>query len=408
MTTDRVPEATAPGGKPRLYDGRFLTLCLIVFLGFAAFAVIGPVLPILIVELGGGAALVGVIVAVYSIPSVLVRPFLGRLIDSWSQRNVWLLGATGMALASFLYLVPVIWFIGAVRLLHGTAWAAFNTGGNTTLARFAPPSRRAEAAGIFGLMPSLAHMLLPSVGLVLVGALGTSSAFVLAGLLAAGAAAVIYLGPFPAGPLSDRPASSEGFWRSLIERRALLPMWLEFLWMSVNVLFFIFPPLFAAEKGIPVTDLTLYYPIVGGVLITTRLLVGPRLDRFPRGAPLAFAAVCGTASLLVASIADTVLLLTVAGSIFAIGTTFVTPIAMALAIDRSDPQRRGAAMATYSLGYQLGFGLGSLVWGILISAAGFPAPFLVGLLSMAGIVFIVVYARADLMERVPGSPTPPT
>ena len=59
-------------------------------------------------------------------------------------------------------------------------------------------------------------------------------------------------------------------------------MWLEFLWMSVNVLFFIFAPLFAAHNGIPIGDLWIYYPIVGGVLIATRLVVGPRLDGLRR------------------------------------------------------------------------------------------------------------------------------
>ena len=73
--------------------------------------------------------------------------------------------------------------------------------------------------------------------------------------------------------------------RSLIERRALLPMVLEFLWMSMNVLFFVFPPLFAA-KGIPVDELVLYYPIVGVALVVSRFVVGRRLDRLPRGVPL--------------------------------------------------------------------------------------------------------------------------
>lgn len=385
--------------KPRLYDRRFVTLCTIVFLGFAAFAIIGPVVPLLILELGGDAAMVGVIVAVYSVPSVLVRPFLGQLVDRWNQRGVWLLGAVGLAIASLLYLVPAITFIAVLRLFHGTAWAAFNTGGNTTLARFAPPSRRAEAAGIFGLMPSLAHMLLPSVGLLLVGAVGTSSAFIAAGLLAAAAAVVIYLGPFPSGPLADAGTSRGSIWRDLIERRALLPMTLEFLWMTINVLFFIFAPLFAEAKGIPIEALAIYYPIVGGVLIVTRLLVGPRLDGLPRLVPLTIAAASGVAALLTASLADSVLTLTLAGSMFAFGTTFISPIAMALAIDRADPQRRGAAMATYSLGYQLGFGLGSLVWGFVISAAGFPAPFLLGLGAMGGLLAVILSARADLRQR---------
>lgn len=82
MATAATRQPAGPETKPRLYDGRFITLCAVVFLGFAGFAIIGPVLPILILDLGGSAALVGVIVALFSVPSVLVRPFLGRLVDT--------------------------------------------------------------------------------------------------------------------------------------------------------------------------------------------------------------------------------------------------------------------------------------------------------------------------------------
>lgn len=397
MATATARPATGPAGKPRLYDRRFLTLLSIVFLGFASFATIGPVLPILVLELGGTAATVGFIVAVYSLPSVLLRPLIGRLIDTWSQRNVWILGTGGLALSGFLYVVPSLMFVGLLRLVHGTAWAAFNTGGNTTLARIAPQPRRAEAAGIFSLMPSLAQMVMPSVGLLLVSVGGTPAAFLAAGAIALVATIIVVIGPFPRGPLSDQPPPPGPLWRSLIERRALLPMWIEFLWMSANVLFFIFPPLFAEAKGFPIEDLALYYPVVGGVLIVSRLLIGPRLDRFPRGLPLVVAVSFGALALVVASFAQTVVLLTVAGAIFATGSSVVSPIATALAIDRADPQRRGAAMATYSLGYQLGFGLGSALWGLLIASLGFPSPYLVGILAMAGILAIVTWARGDLM-----------
>jgi predicted MFS family arabinose efflux permease len=389
--------------RPRLYDARFLTLCSVVLLGFGSFAIIGPVLPLAILDLGGDAALVGLLVAIYSVPSVLLRPFIGRLIDEWSQRNIFLLGTLGLALSSVLYLIPGLWAIAGVRLLHGTAWAAFNTGGNTSLARSVPPSRRAEGSGIYSLMPSVAHMVMPSVGLLIVGVAGTSAAFLLAGTLALVAALVIALGPFPRGPLSTAPRRREGFWRSLIERRALLPMWIEFMWMSVNTLFFVFPPVFAAAKGIPLADLAIYYPIVGGVLIVTRLIIGRRLDRVPRGLPLLAGATCGAVALFVGSLADSVALLTLAGSIYALGSSAVSPMSTALAIDRADPQRRGAAMATYSLGYQLGFGLGAAAWGVVIGALGFPAPFLIGLLAMAGIAFIVVNARRELLDQAPAT-----
>jgi predicted MFS family arabinose efflux permease len=360
----------------------------------------------MILELGGDAALVGLIVAVFSVPSVIVRPFIGRLVDEWSQRGVFLLGTVGLALSSFLYLVPGLVVVTAVRLLHGTSWAAFNTGGNTTLANFAPPERRGEAAGVFSLMPSLAHTIMPGVGLLLVAVAGTASAFLLAGCLASLALLVLLVGPFPAGPLSTKPREPGSFWSTLIERRALLPMWLEFLWMSVNTLFLVFPPVFVAAKGLPVSDLVVYYPIVGTVQIVARLVVGPLLDRVSRGVPLLAGAACGAVALAVAATADTVAVLTVAGSIYALGSAAMSPIATALAIDRAHPDRRGAAMATYSLGYQLGAGLGAAIWGAIIARWGFPAPFVAAIGAMLAIALIVVLARRDLLRAPLPAPVP--
>ena len=134
----------------------------------------------------------------------------------------------------------------------------------------------------------------------------------------------------------------DGYLRSLIDRRALLPMLLEFLWMTVNVLFFVFPPVWADAKGIPIGDLVLYYPIVGFVLVITRFTVGRRLDRFPRGLPILLGVGCGALALVVGAAADSVATLTLAGSLFAIGSSATSPIHMAIVMDRAEPRRRGA------------------------------------------------------------------
>ena len=78
-------------------------------------------------------------------------------------------------------------------------------------------------------------------------------------------------------------------------------------------------------------------------------------------------------------------------------------MAMALAMDRADPERRGAAMATYSLGYQVGVGLGAAAWGAVIALWGFPAPFLLAMLAMAGIGLLVVRERASLLSPPMGA-----
>lgn len=397
-----APVAATPAARPVLWTGPFVMLLGAMLLGYCSNGIIAPVLPAFIIEQGGSPELVGLIVAIYSIPSVIARPPLGRLTDDWSRRGVFSLGIGGMVIACAGYLIPSVLVIAAVRLVHGTAWAAFNTGGNATLADLAPTARRGEASGIFSLMPSLSSMVMPSVGLLLLGLSGAWLAFVAATLFAIAALAVALLGPWPREERLP-PVRREGYLRSLIDRRALLPMLLEFLWMSVNVLFFTFPPLWADQQGIPVGDLVPYYPIVGIVLVIARFTVGRRLDRFPRGVPILGGVACGAAACIVATTATTVPVLIVAGCLFAIGSSATSPMHMTIVMDRADPRTRGSSMATYSLGFQLGFGLGAAIFGFVIGAFGFPAPFVVGLLAMGGMVALVLSARGELLVRRPSS-----
>lgn len=388
--------ATAAAARETLYSPAFVALCTAIFLGFCCFAILNPVIPIVILANGGDAFLVGLIVGMYSIPSIALRPLMGRLVDEWSRWRVLVLGAAGLGLSTFLYLVPGLLVMAAVRLLNGSSFAAFNTGGSTSLATLAPPSRRAEAAAVYNLMPSLATMIAPAFGIFLVGAVSAGAAFVAAGLAGSAAALVIALGPLRRmadAKAPPRPSS----WRNLLERRAILPMSVESLWVTTNVLFFVFPPVWVAARGIPVEELGLYYPVVGGVLVLSRILLGRRLDGWSRGGAILAGAALGTLAIVLAAAADSVVMLTAAGALFAGSSTLVSPSAAAVAIDRADPQRRGAAMATYSMGFPLGNGLGALLWGIVIGALGFPAPFLVALATMGGIAILVCTSRGELL-----------
>ena len=78
-----------------------------------------------------------------------------------------------------------------------------------------------------------------------------------------------------------------------------------------------------------------------------------------------------------------------AGALYAAAASFTSPAAMAMAIDRSDPRRIGAAMATYTLGFQLALGVGAAVWGWIIDAFGYPAPYFGALAVQAGLLALL-------------------
>jgi predicted MFS family arabinose efflux permease len=80
---------------------------------------------------------------------------------------------------------------------------------------------------------------------------------------------------------------------------------------------------------------------------------------------------------------------------------------MALAIDRADPRRMGAAMATYSLGFQLALGAGAAAWGFVIDAFGYPGPYIgaiglqVGVLGLLGLAWPSVRSRPNVVADPP-------
>lgn len=384
MATPSSPEGV------RLYQLPYLALLATVFLGFSNNGIVQPILPIYVLDQGGDAALVGALLLAFTVPSIVIRPFIGHLIDTRGTHSTFRLGAVGLGAAGFLFLGPGLPGVFLARSLHGAAWAAFNTAGNSALAELAPLSRRAEASGMYNLMSNLAQMLAPACGLILLAGFGFAGPFVASASIGCIAAILLTIGPFEHETQASPRRSDSGFLRGLVDRAAVLPMSVGFVWVSVQTLFVVFPPVFAAERGIPVSELTLYYPVMGGVLIAARLFARRITDRLPRLHVLVFGLAMGIIAMGVATTARSVADLLLAACLFAIGSSATPTIATAIAIDRADPQRLGAAMATFSLGYPLGLGLGGAVWGLTIEALDYPAPFLGAILVLGTLLVLVL------------------
>ena len=384
----------APAGSA-LYTPRFAALCAVAFLGFAQNFALQPIVPLLVLHLGGDTALVGVALGVFSIPSIVLRPVIGRLADRWGQERIMLLGTIGKAICAALYLVPSLVVLIGVRVVHGVSWASFTTGSTSTLARIAPPRRRLEASGAFDLMPSLAALVLPATALLLLEATGFTGPLVLASALGASAALVTLVAFRPLSPRPQGvPVSNAGV--AWLERSAVLPMVMVLLFTTAASLFLVYPPLLARERGIPISELVFYYPIYGLVLAASRGTIGRFFERTSRAALLGASAVIAAAGLVIGAVADTLLLMTLAAVVFALAYGLAPPTAQAVVMERAPRERLGAAMATYTLGFQIGSGLGAALWGFLIAPLGFTNVFLVAAGFQLALFVVALVRRPEL------------
>ena len=149
------------GALQRLRSARARRPALAAFIGvfaatFLAFLAVGGVLPVLPRyvrgPIGAGDLAVGIVVGAFAFTAVIGRPIGGRLSDTRGRRAIVIAGLLICAAAGALYLVPAgVAGLVFARLVLGVGDGWVFTAGATWIVDLAPPARRGQAIGLFGL-----------------------------------------------------------------------------------------------------------------------------------------------------------------------------------------------------------------------------------------------------------------
>lgn len=391
--SEQAKEASGVQAQPhtsdRLWTRAYLLVCSAAFLAYTNYALLTPTIPLFISDLGGSNTTVGTALAAFSTVSFLVRPFIGRLVDTWSARGIFGLGSLLVGLGGLSYLLPSLALVFVGRAVQGLGWAGVNTGATTMVANLAPPHRRGEASGYFGTALMIATGFLPSVALWLVDAFNFAVIFLLAGL-APLIGAALTLG-IRGGTRPGPAVRSRGLLASLVEPGAFLPSGLLLL---LNLSFpaaVFFLPLYARELAITVDTVALIFLVQGSTTVLIQAGLGRLSDRIGRSPAIACGVLITMGGLLLLSQARGLPTLAAGGALYACGFSIVSPALMALVMDRAQPARFGAAMATYSLSFQVGNAGGALVGGLLIDWSGYRVLYLASVLPL--LLALAIVAR---------------
>jgi MFS family permease len=362
-------------GSDRVLTRSFLVVLVLTVLGFTFEHVLRPIIPLIVIDRGGDVVLVGIVAAVHSVPSILFRPTIGRLIDSGRHALLLRLGAVLGALAPLGLMLPGLALLAPVRFLQGTGWALYSVSTHSLMARRSPADRRGEASGYFMAMPALAHLVGPGIGVALYLTTGAIGPALLATGLGVAATALAFRMHLPA-PIARNPdPRPQRLVERLVEPSALPSTLMIAGFMLPQALFAVFAPVYALEVGAPLEWLAVYYPAFGLVLFVSQLVAGRASDRYGRNSAILAGCGVAVAGIAVAFVGGSFLTFAAGGAIYGLGMALVSPTMSALTIDRAPPDRLGAAMATYSVGYQLSSGAGSLLWGAVLAIGGFGAAF---------------------------------
>jgi MFS family permease len=371
--------------KSELWSKNFVFVILINFLVFMNHIMLLSTFPFYVESLGGNEALAGLAATLFSLVAVILRPFVGWMLDSGKRKIVLLFGVCGMLLMPFGYLFASAIFLAFVcRMLHGASLALSNTSTATITSDIIPRPRFAEGMGYFGMATALATACAPAVGLLLMDKMGFPALFLMASLSALLALILALLLKTPSIPqLNDRKLSLKG----LFEPNALPASVVTVVFMLTFGALENFLAKYASENGLPSGGL--FFAIMSVMLLVTRVTVGKVTDRKGEGV---FVYTCN-ASMLAAFLLLAFLPNTISFVISAIlaGYAFggLEPALQSMAVHIAPPESRGAANSMFLCAYDIGIGLGGGAAGWLISSLGYPSMW--AILSLANIVSIVLY-----------------
>jgi MFS family permease len=352
-----------------------------------------------LVAQGYSESFIGVVIAAYNVSSFSARPVFGRLVDIGRPRSALIGSCALIGVTTFGYLIPNTVVLFAVRAVHGLGWAGLNAVGTGWIAMLAPVARRAEAMGYYTMSQSLGTAIAPAIGIELLTRYGAAAAFSVSALLgiAAFVAAVFTRAPSTRPPSRLQEVPSRRGWLGRFVEPSVVGVTAILTLVQLNQpVLSSFAPLYF--RAIGVSGIEWYFVAQGAMSIVSRALLGRWADRMGRSRSLVLGFGVQIVGLVFLWQSQELLLLSIGGGLYTLGSGVSQPTLYALAADRAAPERRGAAMATYTMGFQLGSGLGAVVWGTTIEHFGYHVMYAC---TFVPVLAAIALALAQGKRRVP-------
>ena len=366
----------APLAKPRMTSAErraTASLASIYGLRLLGMFVILPVFALYAHTLAGGASptLIGIALGAYGLTQALLQIPFGWASDRWGRKPVIYSGLAIFALGSFIaaFAGDIGWVIVGRCLQGAGAISAAVLALTADLTRDVVRTRAMAAIGITIAATFAASLVL---GPILNGLIGVPGIFVMTGLLAFAAIAVVrFAVPLPAPASAGREVAPGQLRRAARDRQLLRLNYGTFALHAVLMALFTQVPFALRDNGLPVDRHWLVYLPVLAVSIALMLPFLRRVDRPDRGKPLMNGAVLTLlVSVVVLALSlHSLPLLCVALTAFFAALNLLEAMLPSLVSKYADADARGAAIGINSSAQFLGAFAGAAAGGWLAEHA---------------------------------------
>ncbi|WP_340003615.1 MFS transporter [Paenibacillus sp. FSL K6-0276] len=363
MTGNSVEEE-----KKTFWTRNFVLVCLSNLLIFAAFQMLLPIMPFYMKANGENPSHTGYVIGIATLAAVLVRPFIGKGLDTLGRRPLFLVGIIlfSIAAVSFYFAKSAIWiYMSSIWL--GLGWGATTVSLATIASDFVPKQRQGEGMGYFVLSSLLALAFAPGLGLRLAAGTDCIALVFLVSLMFL----LLTLALSSAIKLTKKDTSKQAsprFWPT--NKSILLPpvAMMTYAFGYGSILSFL--SLYGENQHIE--HIGWFYVVCYAMAALTRPFAGTWYDKSGYRQVLASGLALSMIGLFLLSYTRSDIMLIAAAISFGLGFGLVQPSLLTLTIEKADHSFRGMANSYFFMGMDLGISISSMVLGGLVDAIGFP------------------------------------
>lgn len=389
----------------KLWNIPYILVLTVSTLSSFSFYMVATIMSKYLVGLGASITFAGFVVGLFSITSLVCRPFCGVMADRLN--NIWLLvvsnllmsiGLLGFAFTSSMPLMILF------RVCNGVGFSINGTVQMALIVQFIPKDHIGEGIGYIGISQLIGSACAPAVGLEIADRLGMSATFIAAALLTI-AAAVMLLFLRGIQPPKKEAAKKGISFGDFFELRAV-PFTIPYSTFSfANGVINGYLVMFAEEYGIE--KVSVYFTMYAIAVFLVRPFSGKLMDKKGLQYTVFPGMIACAASLFLLGFCNSLWLILLAGILRALGQGAAQPSLQAGCINHVGRERSGVATSTYFLGGDIGQGIGPMVGGFILAQiaglAGYRVLFcFCGSLMLAAMgYFYVMFQRNAAAKKNP-------
>ncbi len=385
-----------------LWNTNYIKVMIANFTLYFAFYLLTPLLPLYLSdEFAATKDTIGIVLSGYTWAALFIRPFSGFIVDSFNRRKV-------LLTFFFLFFIFFAGYIAAstllmfaiVRTLHGAPFGALTVANQTVAIDVLPSERRNEGMGFYGLGNNLAMAVAPSMAIYIYEVTGDFNILFWIALAVAGTGMVVDMTvkvPVKAIVPDKRKLSLDRFF---LTRAWLLALNIAFFSFCFGVLSNYLAIYSKEEMGITGGTGT-YFLILSAGLVVSRLqgAAGLRKGRLTRNAA---EGVCiSLLGYLLFVMVPNAWGYYLSAVLIGLGNGHMYPAFLNMFISVARNNQRGTANSSILTAWDLGFGFGILVGGVVAEVFGYQAAFwTVVAVNAVGVALFLLATRAFYKARV--------